>query len=93
MEEPMPSSYTLGDHFETMVRDLVKSGRYASASEVIRDALRLLDEREKFRDLKLADLRAAIEDGLSSDLLRGFDPEAIRAEGKTRLAKAKANAA
>ena len=33
----MPSSYTLGTHYETFVRDLVEGGRYATASEVLRD--------------------------------------------------------
>ena len=33
----MPSSYTLGDHYEKFVRELVESGRYNSASEVLRD--------------------------------------------------------
>ena len=33
----------LGDHFETMVREQVAIGRYANASEVVREALRLLE--------------------------------------------------
>lgn len=36
----MASSYTLGNHCETSVRDLLAGGRYASASEVVRDGLR-----------------------------------------------------
>jgi antitoxin ParD1/3/4 len=39
----MSSSYTLGEHFEQLVNKLVDSGRYASASEVLRDSLRLLE--------------------------------------------------
>ena len=38
----MPSSFTLGTHFEGFIRQQVNTGRYASASEVIRDSLRLL---------------------------------------------------
>ena len=53
----MPSSYTVGDHYESFVRELVSSGRYSSASEVLRDGLRLLEEREQLREIKLKALR------------------------------------
>lgn len=62
----MPSSYTLGTHYETFVRDLVESGRYATASEVLRDSLRLLEEKEKERQAKLEWLRNAIQEGIDS---------------------------
>lgn len=62
----MPSSYTLGEHFEVFIKEMVGSGRYASASEVMRDSLRLLEEREKMRDARLAALRADIREGLDS---------------------------
>ena len=62
----MPSSYTLGSHYEEFVRDLVKSGRYASASEVLRDGLRLLEAQEKERAAKLEWLRSAIQEGIDS---------------------------
>ncbi len=62
----MPSSYTLGSHFESFVRELVDSGRYSSASEVLRDGLRLLEEKEKERAAKLEWLRNAIQEGIDS---------------------------
>jgi antitoxin ParD1/3/4 len=56
----MPSSYTLGKHFETFVQAQLASGRYNNASEVVRDALRLMEERER----RLAALDISIERGL-----------------------------
>jgi len=64
----MASSYTLGEHFEDFVRRLLQSGRYASASEVMRDGLRLLEEREKTNEAKLEALRNSINEGLSSPI-------------------------
>jgi antitoxin ParD1/3/4 len=69
----MPSSYTIGQHYEGFVRDLVASGRYASASEVLRDGLRLIEEREQERQAKLAALRDAIREGLESGEPEPFD--------------------
>jgi antitoxin ParD1/3/4 len=57
----MASSYTLGGHFEGFVKDQLASGRYNNASEVIRDALRLMEDRER----RLAALDAAIARGLA----------------------------
>lgn len=82
----MPSSYTLGEHYESFVRQLVESGRYASASEVMRDSLRLLEEREQLRAARLEGLRDAIREGLASGPAEAWDVEEIRAEGRRRLA-------
>ncbi|MBK9689290.1 MAG: type II toxin-antitoxin system ParD family antitoxin [Saprospiraceae bacterium] len=41
------TSVTLGDHFEQIIEKSIESGRYSSASEVIREGLRLVDEREQ----------------------------------------------
>lgn len=43
---PRTTSVTLGNHQQNFIDSLVKSGRYASASEVIRDALRKLEESQ-----------------------------------------------
>jgi len=64
----MPSSYTLGIHFEAFIKSLVKSGRYNNASEVVRDGLRLLEERERLREVKVAELRRLAEEGRLSGL-------------------------
>ncbi len=62
----MPSSYVIGEHFETFIKAQIQQGRYASASEVIREGLRTLEEREKYRALKLEALRAALQKGADS---------------------------
>ena len=41
------TSITLGDHFESIIENSIASGRYASASEVIRAGLRKIDEEEQ----------------------------------------------
>lgn len=82
----MPSSYTLGAHYERFVRDLVASGRYASASEVMRDGLRLVEEREQMRAAKLDALRRDIREGLDSGAPEPLDMAAIKAEARRRRA-------
>jgi len=79
----MPSSYTLGEHYEKFVRDLVESGRYASASEVLRDGLRLMEEREWVREIKLKELRAEIQKGAEGPFAP-LDMDAIIAKAKQR---------
>jgi len=62
----MPSSFTLGTHFEGFIKNQVSSGRYASASEVVRASLRLLEEQDALRQARLDALRADIEQGSAS---------------------------
>lgn len=57
----MASSANLGDKLETYVSNLVKTGRYNSRSEVLREGVRLVEEREK----RLVALDAAIARGLA----------------------------
>lgn len=56
------TSISLGKHFTGFVNDQVTSGRFASASEVVRAALRLLEEREAHLEV----LRAALIEGEES---------------------------
>jgi len=64
------TSVTLGEHFEEIIEKSIESGRYSSASEVIREGLRLVEEREK----KINLLREAIEAGEKSGYVKNFDP-------------------
>ena len=62
----MPSSYAIGSHFESFIRQQIESGRYSSASEVVRDALRLLEEHEELREAQIKNLRRQIQEGRES---------------------------
>lgn len=63
------TSITLGEHFELIIKKNIESGRYATASEVIREGLRLVEEREH----KIQLLREAIEAGERSGYVKNFD--------------------
>jgi antitoxin ParD1/3/4 len=62
----------LTPQLEEMVKARVATGRYTSASELVREALRLFEEREQLHEMRLAELRR--------DLQKGLD-EAARGEG------------
>lgn len=59
---PKNTSMTLGEHFDGFIAQQIAEGRYASASEVVRAGLRLLEENEH----KLAVLRNLLEEGEQS---------------------------
>jgi len=60
----MAKNVSLGNYYDEFVERKVKSGRYATASEVIRDGLRHLENQERSEAEKLAILRAEIQKGL-----------------------------
>lgn len=60
------TSLTLGEHWESFIKQEITSGRYASASEVVRSALRMLEEH-KTRS-KLDELRSALIEGEKSGI-------------------------
>lgn len=55
------TSLSLGEHWEVFIKNEISSGRYGSASEVVRDALRAMEERKS----KLEALRALLSEGAS----------------------------
>ena len=81
----MPSSYVIGDHFESFIKAQIQQGRYASASEVVRDGLRALEDREKLRVVKLEALRAEIQRGADSGT--GTPVKAVFAAVRKRIAQ------
>jgi len=79
---------SLSPELERFIGTRVASGRYQSASEVIRDALRLLEEREITRETALKDLRAKIAVGLDQiETGQVHDGEAVFEDIKQRSRK------
>ncbi len=76
----------LTSHFEEFVQTQIAEGRYTNASEVVRDALRLLEERQQLHAAKLRDLGAALDEGDNSPDVP-FDIEKIISRGRERRAK------
>jgi antitoxin ParD1/3/4 len=78
----MPTSVALGPHFEAFIREQVAKGRYNNASEVVRDGLRMLEDRQVERRLKLDELRAEINKGLEGP---EYPAEEVFAEVRRRI--------
>jgi antitoxin ParD1/3/4 len=63
----MPTrNISLTDQFDRFVEDNVSSGEYQNASEVVRDGLRLLQQRKKEEALRLQELRRVVREGFAS---------------------------
>ena len=80
----------LGSVFDNFIADLLKTGLYQSQSEVVREGLRLLKEKEELKNLRLAELRKEIAIG-SEQADRGefVDGEETFAEIRRRSAERK----
>ncbi len=76
------TSITLGDHFESFIANQIQSGRYGSASEVVRSALRLLETQET----KLNTLRQLLVAGEESGKAE-YDLEQLMSELDDELQK------
>ena len=74
----MPMNISLTPHLEEMIREKIASGSYTSASEVVREALRLLEQEDQLRSLKLQSLRQDVREGLESRPSKLFDPQEIK---------------
>ena len=73
------TSIVLGDHFEEFINSQIASGRYGSASEVIRASLRLLEEHER----RIGTLRQALIEGERSELVN-MDIHDIKRKARRR---------
>ena len=71
----MPTrNVNLTDHFDQFIEARVTSGRFSNASEVVREGLRLLEQREQENKAKLKWLRTAVKQGLD-EIERGEGTE------------------
>ena len=76
------TSISLGNYFDQFVQSQVSAGRYKNVSEVIRAALRLLENEES----KAIALKYAVQEGIESGIAEDFDPktnlEELKAKGR-----------
>ena len=83
MAQVKTQTLSLGNHWNSFIDSHVVQGRYASASEMVREGLRLLEEKEA--SSKLEALRAALIKGEKSGDAGLLDMEAIRQEAKKEV--------
>jgi antitoxin ParD1/3/4 len=82
----MGMNINLTPQLEEMVRQKVTSGLYTSASEVVREALRLMDEKDRLQSAKLAQLREDIREGLNSGDATAWDAADVKRQARARKA-------
>ena len=82
---------SLTSQLEKVVREKVASGLYNSPSEVVGEALRLLDDHDRLQQIKLERLRSDIQAGLDSGESAPLDIEEIKAEARKRRRPAQSN--
>ena len=88
---------SLTPELDRYVHDKVKSGRYNSASEVLREALRTMQDQENLKALQIADVRRKIQEGIddldNGRYITGTIAElraGTKARGRAALEKSKA---
>ena len=65
---------SLTDALEKMIKDKVASGMYSNASEVVREALRMMAKSEESQQQKLLELRELLQEGASQADAGNFSP-------------------
>lgn len=81
----MTMNINLSHQLEELVKSKVSSGLYSSASEVVREALRMMEERDRIKSIKLEELRRDIREGLESGpVVTDWNAEEIKQEGRKR---------
>lgn len=80
----MGMNVNLTPQLEELVRAKVASGMYTSASEVVREALRLMDEQDRLRAVKLEQLREDIRQGLASGAAQPWNAGQAKSQARAR---------
>ena len=78
---------SLTSELEKYVSEKVASGLYHSASEVVREGLRLLKDQDALRAMRLNDLRQQIQQGIDSGDSQPLDIEDVVDRGEKRRAQ------
>lgn len=84
---------SLTPQLEQLIDRKIQTGMYASVSEVVRAALRLLDEKEREQEIRLLELRAEVSRGVAqleagqSEAFTAATVKELAARGKRRLKK------
>jgi antitoxin ParD1/3/4 len=86
----MSLNINLTPQLEKLVRQKVESGRYNSASEVVREALRLMEERNELHSLQLERLRRDVREGLESGPPRPWSLAEMKRRGRKLAASRRA---
>lgn len=74
------TSLSLGEHWEVFIKNEVASGRYGSASEVVRDALRHMEEHNNKLEALRAHLAQGEEQATRGEFIRNYDIEGVLQE-------------
>lgn len=82
----MGMNVNLTPQLEELVRAKVASGMYTSASEVVREALRLMDQQDRLQAAKLEQLRDDVRQGLASGSSQPWDAKELKEKARTRRA-------
>jgi antitoxin ParD1/3/4 len=85
----MNMNVSLPEELANFVKDKVSTGRYGSSSEVVREALRLMEKTEQQEAEKLALLRQAWKEGIASGEAGEVDFAALTKQSRARLAASK----
>ena len=76
---------TVTPELDSFVNKLVDTGRFTSQSEAVRAALRLLEDEERLREIKLEALREKIQEGLESGEPEEWDIEEFLENARARF--------
>ncbi len=86
----MTININLTPQLEELVRHKVSSGLYNSVSEVVREALRMMEAQDQLRAVKLERLRQDIREGLESGPATPWNVAEMKQDGRKRLAARRA---